>query len=1751
MPNDIEGRREESERAVKYAMEDEIQAEELAIKRDAQKQKEQRRRQLDRKKEAETRKKAEKVAMAEQAKKQARKKEQQENRAIMEEQRQAKRNAAANKQNNSKMTKTVRERNARKETDGIINNIRERSTKADDAKKFNVPDIKYTKQPIRKIGNNTQTNSKNSKYSASDIASAMRMGMALPTSKTNLDNTQNKITNELQKDLQNKQEQLNVNRNSLDLNNNNRILKDSWAQKSLGDNQSNNDKHLENRGEENNSKIDNTRIPELGLGYDRQQNLGQPYNNQYVNPKKNSIPIHGTSKIDNHTNNNERINRNLKNTRDIQQSNDNGENVGNDVGNRGTNIPRKAGKAAAIGKKMAKSLMKRAMLPIIFWFSVAVIIIFLLIGTAGFVMNMPGAVIDRLDKIGTDLWTSVKGIFIGQDEANISDQDIINLATYLEKMAFNLEYYGLATNVKRDEKTNKITQVDSKYLLAYLAAEERNYMIANQNWNVKQWWKNLWNYDKWKDDTIVWGTGMINLHEELLKSPILSNQIKVPSYESGFVTQETVEQILQKIQIHRQTNEMLISRYSLNALNYDTGGYDVYRYKLDYWVEKYGSPVEFYLSLHMATRAPEFAYKIATEYDTKVNVSIHEIQDVEVDIVYVEGSENGKIQLDEEGKPKMIDIKEISSSKLKELKQKWGLSDEVINKMKSFNRQNLITFTPYITSVKNHWYYKEVIYQGTPSEGAHQGKNINVYEERELNPGDPGYVRFYAYTDMQRKLVNSGIGNSSEVSTGDDRKDIEEDTTSASKKPKGFGGLFGKMLSAIVSGFFTGDFSGITGILSTATEAMINEGLGMLKDEMIDLVPDGILKDMATNMLNGLESFATNSIEGIYNGNVTLSDLNFSQITNAINLDKMASSIRVNDILKLANLENASGIFDMANINNLGDLSNLANNIDISNLTTALSSENIAKYLNIDSLNINNLTNKMYSGIASELEGLQNSLIESYKYAFNNLTDMATYDKLIGQLTGGISNEITNMLSGDFMSQLQSQIGKDLENILSGDMTSLLANEFSKQITGLNIDSITKLANINMDFETVKQLGTQLVDAESAVSALKAQSDTLANLANQATASLTGIDVSTFAALTAQLTGLDKVGTAVLNDAKTAADAINNISNLDKTVKEQLLQNINGLNNSVNELSNKIQKLDVATIEEYSNEIRNYQNNINNIIKVNNISSSALTNISKLGSSIEDIIKRAETLDIVTTQNVKHKLPEYTLGTLTELSTKLTGVTPNLNDLNSTIIQLSTNITNLNTAEIQNSINAINIVYEKMNSLKDIQDIDKKLLNAIGSQLKGVNSAINTVSQKIGLFNINTLNQIVANIENFDSKKAITLATQLSGLQNDTFTNLLTNINNIPGEISRRIQQTLKEKIAESVTQSISKNLSGKLSSNLMSGFASKGLPNSIVGGGNGEGPKEMGSVDQELESAQDEYITGFFVREIRKKDYFQTAEPILVPYNEAHWMDLFQKQKFVIVDDERGIDLNKLEDQAYINRYGKTIWEATGGQIEPLVYGYLQSIQTVDAEYILRFFKELFAEFPNVFRNQVTPSNNNTVKISKEALGWIFKTTEVQEIINTDTKETITVKKGEYEPVSWANSSVGILYSKKNNDVTGFNKDLEVVSPANGIVIKKEEKSKNQMGDTIPASIVIELQNTGDTNADGMRIIIKGAEFNVTVGDTVTKEQVIGKTTDHNIIITALSKGDHTQINNISEYIYPPYQARQTQKGGTTNETK
>lgn len=200
------------------------------------------------------------------------------------------------------------------------------------------------------------------------------------------------------------------------------------------------------------------------------------------------------------------------------------------------------------------------------WFAILIIALIIIaliivIGYIGFFINGVGLIREKLGEFANGIWTKFKGLFEGADNAQVTDEKIYDIATYLEDMGYKLAYSGfLDTDPKkavtvetnedggkiiksgnktiykseRNEETGEveITDLKSKYIKAYLAAENKTYMIANQNYKLSDL------FATW-DDILEGnlGTGMIHLENASSKVKIDRENKKMQIKYKGYVYQ--------------------------------------------------------------------------------------------------------------------------------------------------------------------------------------------------------------------------------------------------------------------------------------------------------------------------------------------------------------------------------------------------------------------------------------------------------------------------------------------------------------------------------------------------------------------------------------------------------------------------------------------------------------------------------------------------------------------------------------------------------------------------------------------------------------------------------------------------------------------------------------------------------------------------------------------------------------------------------------------------------------------------------------------------------------------------------------------------------------------------------------------------------------------------------------------------------------------------------------------------------------
>ena len=354
---------------------------------------------------------------------------------------------------------------------------------------------------------------------------------------------------------------------------------------------------------------------------------------------------------------------------------------------------------SSIAKILAHPYVLAAIVVIV----IIIILIIFLIGSVSFIFLGPAAIKDKVINMVNDWFRDKLGFFIGQAEAKVTSEQIISAAQYIDNMGYRLEGYGFG-DVTRDE-SGKVTDIKSKYLLAYLAAENKTYMIANENFNLKDMFENITDLDEG-----TWGSGMLVINTKLWET---TPNVKINREKKT-------------LDIYERTKK-------------DDNTKIVYRYDLTGWVGRYGKPLEFLLALHTGTMAPDFAYQVAvgSEFNTKVYIRFNKVQQKvklkvkdgyyaglylisweDDDGVYHQGidkwveeyTEKQKSawqkfnrECDETQHPEMkVNVEEKVSE---EMRSVFGANMNDINNAKDYEEKNTrISYQPYIKAVTAHWF---------------------------------------------------------------------------------------------------------------------------------------------------------------------------------------------------------------------------------------------------------------------------------------------------------------------------------------------------------------------------------------------------------------------------------------------------------------------------------------------------------------------------------------------------------------------------------------------------------------------------------------------------------------------------------------------------------------------------------------------------------------------------------------------------------------------------------------------------------------------------------------------------------------------------------------------------------------------------------------------------------------------------------------------------------------------------------------
>lgn len=229
---------------------------------------------------------------------------------------------------------------------------------------------------------------------------------------------------------------------------------------------------------------------------------------------------------------------------------------------------------------------------------IVLLIIFLIIGFIGFFTTLPSLMMDKF----LDFSRNVLDWLLNVDSIKIEEEQVVNLANYVENMGYGIEECGFSPvgSIKRvnGDKKGEIEKIEGDYkegnLYTYILANEKTYTV---------------NYD-----SISWGDLLLPGGGSIMRQ-IFSN---FDEYKGMIQMDDLQGDINTNIKINRKNNKLTITQGLIykDQMNYDLNG----------WTGRYGKPVELSLALHLSTMAPDFVRNFCTNKDLQTEVHISTVK---------------------------------------------------------------------------------------------------------------------------------------------------------------------------------------------------------------------------------------------------------------------------------------------------------------------------------------------------------------------------------------------------------------------------------------------------------------------------------------------------------------------------------------------------------------------------------------------------------------------------------------------------------------------------------------------------------------------------------------------------------------------------------------------------------------------------------------------------------------------------------------------------------------------------------------------------------------------------------------------------------------------------------------------------------------------------------------------------------------------------------------------------------------------
>ena len=331
-------------------------------------------------------------------------------------------------------------------------------------------------------------------------------------------------------------------------------------------------------------------------------------------------------------------------------------------------MAKKAGTKAA-----SKASLGAAMGPVIFWGAIIIVCIIIIVGIIMFFATMPGMVMEKLKAIGKGIAKAISSWFGADTTAYVEDKTINTALDYLEEMGYDLKGHGFLTEyvdtkdgVKRND-AGKIEEAHSDFLMAYYVSDNYVYTIKNDNLvtdsgllgaleAIARHFVDFFGGSLGEK----WTRGLISFYKE--KNSILGNRGDFYSARGIFNTDE--------MKMNTETKTLTLK----------SGRDDAISYNLDGWTGRYGMPVDFLMSVHLATLMPDLAYDMSNSFETEIVMILHVT------------TYHRKIE------------KPASSNDSGAQEAQADAGSETSEPTYEYEKKERHYYLPYVESVKDHWY---------------------------------------------------------------------------------------------------------------------------------------------------------------------------------------------------------------------------------------------------------------------------------------------------------------------------------------------------------------------------------------------------------------------------------------------------------------------------------------------------------------------------------------------------------------------------------------------------------------------------------------------------------------------------------------------------------------------------------------------------------------------------------------------------------------------------------------------------------------------------------------------------------------------------------------------------------------------------------------------------------------------------------------------------------------------------------------